>query len=135
MCVRWLATVRSPRKSAAATYTPQLRLAALDPCHGAELLESGERLEDGFARRTLLSRTPASDAEGEKGTGSSVRIVELSMPCRRALEQHDRLVDVPTGGRDLAAAAENVGKNPVPCSSQGVGLPLAQDVERLVDPT
>ena len=110
MCVRWLATVRSPRKSAAATSRfvrpsatsaatrcsagvrpsgagaaadpPELGAGLLGPAGRAERLEAGERRLDRLPGRPLLPRTPPDDAEREQRPRPAERIADRLVLAR-----------------------------------------------------
>ncbi len=127
MWVRWLATVRSPRNSAAATsrfvrpsatraatrrsaaVSPSSRvrppmlseLAArlLDPGGRAELLEAVERRLDRLAGGALLPCAPADDAERKQRTGPAEGIPDALVLRDRLLQERRGLGRRPRGRR------------------------------------
>ena len=163
MRVRWPATVRSPRKSAAATsrfvrpsatstatrrsaaVSPSSRVrppirpsssrASLDPGRRSELLEAGERGLDRLAAGALLPCAPEHDAEREQRASPSERIADLLVLRDRLLEERRR----PSSTSPCAAATRP--RQRVTCASTRVAaeprrvrLPEVEDADRLVDP-
>ena len=163
MCVRWLATVRSPRNSAAATsrfvrpsatrsatrrsaavspssrvrppMRPELGARPLDPAGRPELLEAGER-------RARSPRGPARFCRARRRTmpsASSARARPKESPtascCATACSRSDSgPIDVALGGGHETAAPRHVREHPVAAEPRRIRLPGVEDAHRLVDP-
>src|SRR6266576_3774776 len=145
MCVRWLATVRSPRKSVAATsrfVRPSATRAATRRSAG---VRPSSRVRPPMLPSSDLHRSiqvsapscsnPASDAEGEECTRPAVGIADLLVTSNRVVQEQHRLVDLSAGGCDLAPTPQDVNEDPLSSKAPRAGFPRVEYFHRLVDPT
>ena len=154
MWFRWLATVRSPRNSAAATsrfvlpsatraatrssaaVSPFRPGAPADPselgaCPGRpaccpDRLEAVERGLDRLASAALLASATSDDAEREQCAGAAERVADGFVLGDRLREQVDGVLDVSAGGGGEAATPGHVREHPLACDPCCIRLPYVE---------
>ena len=163
MCVKWLATVRSPRNRAVGnlaigapfgdenrdttlgrsepllTTAPadaaELLTRLLDPGQSPESLEAVQRREDRVAGRTLLPRASMDDAERKQRAGPPVGISDGFVLRDRLLQEQAGPCDVAVGGGDEPAGSRYGGEHPLARNPRRVGFPDVDEPGGVVRPT
>ena len=162
MWVRWLATVRSPRNSAAATSrfvrpsatrAATRRSAAVSPSSRVRppMLPSSSRAFSAQVAAPSCSK-PSSAASiasraarfcrarlrtmpsASSARALAERIADVLVLRDRLLQEGGGLIDAPLGGGDETAASRHVREHPLAADPRRVRLPGVEDAHRVVDP-